>query len=72
MSKVFFDELEISEPEYNLEVGSASHGLQTGEMIKKIEEILLKEKYSCVVVYGDTNTTQNISVYELDSHLRTQ
>lgn len=57
MSKVFFDELGIPEPDYNLEVGSGSHGWQTGEMTKKTEEILLKEKPAYVIVYGDTNST---------------
>ena len=43
LSKVFFDELKIPKPDYNLEVGSASHGEQTGEMLKRMEQILLKE-----------------------------
>jgi len=57
MSKVFFDELEIPEPNYHLGVGSGSHGWQTGEMIKRIEEVLLKERPDVVLVYGDTNST---------------
>ena len=57
MSKVFFDELEIPEPDYHLDVGSGTHGYQTGEMLKKSEEILAKEKPSQVIVYGDTNST---------------
>ncbi len=57
MSKVFFDELGISEPNYNLGVGSGSHGWQTGEMLKRIEDVLLKEKPDWVMVYGDTNST---------------
>ncbi len=57
MSAIFFDELEISQPEYNLGVGSASHGLQTGQMLAKIEEVLLWEKPDLVLVYGDTNST---------------
>lgn len=57
MSQVFFDELGIPQPDYNLGVGSASHGLQTAKMIEGIEEILLKEKPSCLVLYGDTNST---------------
>lgn len=57
MSEVFFDELEIHKPHYNLGVGSAGHGRQTSMMITGIEEILLKEKPDCVVLYGDTNST---------------
>lgn len=57
MDKVFFEELGIPDPEYNLEVGSASHGQQTGEMLKRAEEVLLKENPDFVLVYGDTNST---------------
>jgi UDP-GlcNAc3NAcA epimerase len=57
LSEVFFDELEIRYPDYNLGVGSASHGRQTASMISGIEEILVKEKPHCVIVYGDTNST---------------
>lgn len=57
MSDVFFDELEIHKPHYNLGVGSAGHGRQTSMMITGIEEILLKEKPECVLLYGDTNST---------------
>ena len=57
MSQVFFDELGIPAPNYNLGVGSASHGVQTAKMIEGIEEILLKEKPDFLVLYGDTNST---------------
>ena len=57
MSKVFFDELDISEPDENLGVGSGSHGWQTGQMLMNIEEVLLSEKPDWVLVYGDTNST---------------
>ena len=57
MSKVFFDELNIPHPNYNLNTGSGNHGKQTASMIDGIEEILLKEKPNCIVLYGDTNST---------------
>lgn len=57
MSQVFFDEMEIPAPDYNLEIQGLNHGAMTGRMIEKIEEVLLKEKPDCVLVYGDTNST---------------
>lgn len=57
MSRVFFHELGIKEPDYNLGVGSLSHGAQTGRMMEAIENLLKKEKPGMVLVYGDTNST---------------
>lgn len=57
MSDVFFSELGIPSPTYQLQVGSASHGKQTALMIEGIENVLLQKKYDAVVVYGDTNST---------------
>ena len=57
MSQVFFEELGIPRPDYNLHVGSASHGVQTAKMIEGIEKILLDEKPDFIVLYGDTNST---------------
>jgi len=57
MSKIFFDELNIPYPNYNLSVGSGGHGKQTGEMMTKLEEIYEKEKPDMILVYGDTNST---------------
>jgi UDP-GlcNAc3NAcA epimerase len=57
MSKVFFKEMSIPEPKYNLEVGSGMHGYQTAEIIRFTEKVLKDEKPGMVVVYGDTNTT---------------
>jgi len=57
MSEVFFNQLEIPAPDYNLNVGSASHGEQTALMIKGIEDVIIKEKPDVVILYGDTNST---------------
>lgn len=57
MSKVFFDELQIPKPDYNLNVGSGNHGKQTAVMLEGIERILIDEKPDWVLVYGDTNST---------------
>ncbi|GGX19494.1 non-hydrolyzing UDP-N-acetylglucosamine 2-epimerase [Aquimarina muelleri] len=57
MSDVFFEEMEIPKPDYYLGVGGGNHGNQTGKMLIKIEEVLLKEKPDWVLVYGDTNST---------------
>jgi UDP-GlcNAc3NAcA epimerase len=57
MSQVFFDELQIPRPDYNLHVGSASHGVQTARMTEGIEALLLKEQPDYIVLYGDTNST---------------
>lgn len=57
MSKVFFDELDIPRPFYNLEISGGNHGAMTGRMIESIENVLLKEKPDWVLIYGDTNST---------------
>jgi UDP-GlcNAc3NAcA epimerase len=57
MSKVFFDELGIPTPDYNLGVGAGTHGEQTGRVLSALDEIIIKENPDRVVVYGDTNTT---------------
>lgn len=57
MAGVFFEELSIPKPDYDLGVGSGNHGKQTGEMLNKIEEVLLHETPDAVLVYGDTNST---------------
>jgi len=79
MSKVFFDELEIPTPDYNLNIGSASHARQTALMLQGIEDILLATKPDYLLVYGDTNSTLagalaasklNIPVIHIEAGLR--
>ncbi|MCG2460959.1 UDP-N-acetylglucosamine 2-epimerase (non-hydrolyzing) [Flavobacteriaceae bacterium F89] len=57
MSSIFFDQMGIPKPHYNLEINSLTHGAMTGKMLEKIEAVLLKEKPDWVLVYGDTNST---------------
>lgn len=57
MSDVFFDELEIPKPKYNLNLGGLSHGAMTGRMMEQIETVCIKEKPDMVLVFGDTNST---------------
>lgn len=79
MSQVFFDELGIPQPHYNLGVGSGNHGSQTAKMISGIEEILLHEPFDGVILYGDTNSTLagavaasklHIPVFHIEAGLR--
>ena len=57
MSEIFFEEMEIPKPDYNLNINGLGHGAMTGQMLEKIEEVLLFEKPDWVLVYGDTNST---------------
>jgi UDP-GlcNAc3NAcA epimerase len=57
MSEIFFKQMQIPRPDFKLSVGSGSHGLQTGEMMRQIEEILVLQKFDALLVYGDTNST---------------
>ncbi len=79
MSQVFFDELGIPSPHYNLGVGSGSHGTQTAKMIEGIERVLCSEHLDGIILYGDTNSTLagavaaaklHIPVFHIEAGLR--
>lgn len=79
MSDVFFDELNIPKPDYNLGVGGGTHGQNTGRMIEAIESVLIKEQSDWLLVYGDTDSTLagalaavklNIPVIHVEAGLR--
>ena len=79
MSQVFFDELELPHPDFNLNVGSGKHGEQTAKMIVGIENVLLSEHFDGVILYGDTNSTLagavaaskiHVPVYHIEAGLR--
>lgn len=57
MSDVFFRQMQIPPPDFRLNVGSGAHGMQTGEMLCQIEEVLSSQKFDALLVYGDTNST---------------
>ncbi len=79
MSEVFFTEMEIPKPKYNLDINGLGHGAMTGQMLEKIEKVLIGESPHAVVVYGDTNSTiagalaakkLNIKVIHIEAGLR--
>jgi UDP-GlcNAc3NAcA epimerase len=57
MSDIFFTEMDIPKPKYNLDIHGVSHGIMTGRMLEGIEDIIMQEKPDWVLVYGDTNST---------------
>lgn len=70
MSEVFFDELSIPKPAYNLGIGGGSHGQNTGRMIEAIEQVLVSEKPDWVLVYGDTDSTLAGTLAAVKLHIR--
>jgi UDP-GlcNAc3NAcA epimerase len=69
MSQIFFEELEIPFPNYNLNVGSGSHGEQTAKMLEGLENIYVQEKPDAVIVYGDTNSTIAAALAAVKIHI---
>ena len=57
MNDIFFEEMEIPKPHYNLNINGLSHGAMAGQMLEKLEEVMIAEKPDVVLVYGDTNST---------------
>ena len=79
MSKIFFDELKLPKPDYNLNIGGISNNKFISLVLNKLEKILLIENPSCIIVYGDTNTTlaasicaskMNITLFHVEAGLR--
>lgn len=79
MSQVFFSELGIPTPSYNLGVGSGAHGVQTAKMIEGIEQVLTADRFDGIVLYGDTNSTlagavaaskHHVPIFHIEAGLR--
>lgn len=69
MSDIFFEELDIPKPDFNLGIGGGTHGQNTGRMIEGIEEVLIKEKPAFVLVYGDTDSTLAGTIAAVKLHI---
>ena len=69
MSEVFFQEMEIPEPDYNLGISGGTHGQMTGQMMVRIEEVLIKERPDMLLVFGDTNSTMAAALAAVKLHI---
>lgn len=69
MSDVFFEEMEIPRPDYNLGISGGTHGQMTGQMLTKIEEVLLKEQPDMLLLFGDTNSTMAGALAAVKLHI---
>lgn len=69
MSDIFFEELDIPKPKYNLGISGGGHGKMTGQMMIKLEEVLLSEKPDAVLLYGDTNSTMAGALAAVKLHI---
>ena len=70
LSKVFFDQLGIPIPDYNLAIGSGTHAYQTGHMLIEIEKILIDQDPDFVLIYGDTNSTLAGAIVASKLHIK--
>ena len=69
MSDVFFDEMDIPKPDYNLGISGGTHGQMTGQMLIKLEEVFLKEQPDLVLLFGDTNSTMAAALAAVKLHI---
>ena len=69
MSDVFFDEMDIPKPDYNLSISGGSHGQMTGKMLIEIEKVLMKEQPELLLVFGDTNSTMAAALAAVKLHI---
>lgn len=69
MSDVFFEEMDIPKPDYNLGISGGSHGQMTGQMLMEIEKVLVKEQPDMLLVFGDTNSTMAAALAAVKLHI---
>ena len=69
MSEVFFEEMDIPKPDYNLGISGGSHGQMTGQMLIELEKVLLREKPDMVLLFGDTNSTMAAALAAVKLHI---